>query len=266
MLLGFGTQLGSSIQLANSRTDESDAQWVAKLQTTFDVFEVALEKQKYAVQQVLDSFHAGVYDVTKSVEIANSQTSVLASKLDQVTLGLEIPIRQIASLTTGAQDLSEIQRLTFEASIKTLETMEEAQDLAASLFNIGELFWTWLRSALGKWCMFCAYSVVIFIAALSVLWNVFPPLLTLAIAGFFAVVFSATFAWVQSPATFVWSILAHHPKFFSPVIWSVLTSVGFGVFLGEGVKQIYRRLFRSKESGYELRLPENECEVLGGKC
>lgn len=258
-MLKYFSQVGAEIQLAQSRSDDTEAERTAKLQGFFDFIVQMQEEQAYVTQQSLDAFHTLVYKLTHDVGLANDMTSTLAGKISDVSIHVDSAVTQITGLKGNAQELADLQMIMLKTSLATKETMEETADIASRLFNIGEIFWGWVRSALGQWCLFCAYCIIVFTATLCCTWHVFPLFLSLPISGSAGVIFGTIFSCLRSPTTILKDLMLHFPVFFSPVFWSVLTVIALSILSWETAKQGCPYLKPSR-SAYESRLPYSKYE------
>lgn len=257
--------MSSAIELANVRSDETDAQWAAKVETRSRDVELVIQQYGFAFQQLLDDFYANALSISQSAAIANEQTSNLSSKLGELTIGMDHRLEQMTEMNSQVDDVSGKMKLIHEVTNKTHEAAQTVDKLVGGPLGSILNACARLKGFIEGFGTFVGwFCVVFFVTGLSMVqfvswfWAVFD-------ATFVAFFLATFFAYVHSPIAYVRVVLAHHPKFFSPVYWSVLAVMIVAIILWEGAKRIFKHLFQSSEADYELRLPVDEYEGMDGK-
>lgn len=233
-VLQYFSQINTEIQVAQSRSDDTEAEQTKKFHNFFSAVVQMQEGQAYAVNQSLEATHARVYDLTRDIELANDLTGTLAGQMFHLSINLESTIGQVASVQNGTQQIAEIEESTLKTTIMLKENIE---DLESSFPDTRKMFWGWVRSTLGQWALIFVYCIFAFIATLCCLWNVFPLLITLIVSSVAGLTLGITFSCVRPPTTILRDLLSSFPVFFSPVLWSVLTVAMISILLWETGKQ-----------------------------
>lgn len=261
----YQAELNSAIALAKARSEETDMYLAAHAETQQYHLELFQDKSEFTLQKIMQDFHSYASKVSQSVEIANDKTAILASKIAAVTIGLDAPLQRLAGVNSAVNELADTVYIIQATSTDTIHILEKSAELAGGLLNHMDAILSWFENGLSNMGSFTLYFTAIFPLSL-IFWartisRMWAPFAAFAIALYL----STAFVFVHSPFALGRTILASHPTLFSPVIWSVLTSITFGIILGEAAKYIYRCFFHTICVDHQLRLPIDEYEAVSGK-
>lgn len=261
----FQSRLSSAIEVAKKRSEQTDVQLAAQVETHQQNLDLLHDKSGFAMQKMMEAFHSYALNVSQSVEIANSQTSILARKIEDVTFGLDAPIRQLAEVKSAVNEVADTVLLMQTTSNETLVALEKTAEFAGGFLSTMEAMISRIAYYFYNISTLAFYFLAVFTATFIFWAHNISRSWAFSAAAIIASYLSFIFTTIHSPVAYAYTILSNHPVIFSPAIWSVLVSIATGILLGEAARRIYHCFVSATNVDYQSRLPVDEHEAMDSK-